>query len=94
MSVLKYAGAAVALGLLSQGALASCFEIYSQDRQLIYRDVVPPVDMSYQFHVTLAQLVPGSTLVFTPSDNVCLSVNKLPAYGNALPKRRARGDRG
>jgi hypothetical protein len=94
MSVFKYAGAALVIGLFSQAASAACFVIYSQDRQVIYRDIQPPLDMSYQFHITLPQLVPGSTLVFTPEDNVCARVNKLPVFGNTLPQRPARRDRG
>lgn len=96
MPAIRFAAVALFTVCLSQAASAACYVVYSPDKQIIYRDVEPPVDLSYQLHQTVPQVVPGGTLVFTPDDDGCqFKINKLPVAGsNMAPTRPPRADRG
>jgi hypothetical protein len=59
--------------LLTRGALAMCFEVYSGER-LVYRSTETPVDMSRPLRETVpAAFGGGSTLLFFPETEGCTS---------------------
>lgn len=64
----------IAVGLLlTQGALAMCYEVYSGER-LVYRSTQTPVDMSRPLRETVpAAFGRGSTLMFFPEVEGCTS---------------------
>lgn len=100
------AAAAVLSAVLSPSALAACYVVYGADKDIIYRDVHAPVDLSRQLHETVPAVAPGATLVFTPDIGGCESpIHNLPvglsqaAAGAPAPAgegtvRAPRGDRG
>ena len=94
MKALTYTAAAVLAALFSQSAAASCYVIYGPDKQIVYRDSEPPVDMSRNIHETLPLVAPRSTLVFSPDAYGCdQPINLLP-LASAGGMRAARADRG
>ncbi len=97
MPAIRFAAVALFAVCTSQAASAACYVLYGPDKQIIYRDDQPPVDMSYQLHQTVPQVVPGGTMVFSPDEYDCqLKINKLPVAGttNITPARPPRADRG
>ena len=100
------AAAAVLSAVLSPSALAACYVVYGADKDILYRDAHPPVDLSRQLHETVPAVAPGATLVFTPDSGGCEStIHNLPvgwsqaatgapgAAGEGFV-RAPRGDRG
>ena len=87
--------AALWLGLCSQNALATCYVLYGADRQVVYRSVQPPVDMSLQLHQAVPTVVPGGTLVFSSGNVGCdFEVNELARYAQqAQPEPALRAPR-
>ena len=70
----------LALSAASAGtASATCYMVYSNQQQVIYRSQTPPVDMSQPLHQTLGRVAPGSSMVFALDTVGCeLEVNHLP----------------
>ena len=80
--------AAVLAGLFTSGAWADCYVVYGPDQQVVYRNQMPPVDMSRQVHETLPLVAPGGTMVFSLDNFGCeLPVNKLPLKVAATAKK-------
>jgi hypothetical protein len=84
MRMLSIAAAALAAGLFSQGASAACYVVYGPDKIVVYRAPEPPVDLSRPLHETLAEVLPGGTLVFSLEEYGCdVEVHKLPPAPHA-----------
>lgn len=82
MSVSRPAAVAALLTALlgsSSSAWAACYTVYGPGNEVIYRDTVTPVDLSYPLSQTLPRIAPGATLVFTLENVGCeVPLNKLP----------------
>lgn len=60
------------LMLTAGPAQAACYTIYNAKNEVIYRDTVPPVDMSRAPSENLPDIAPkGSRLVFSPDASIC-----------------------
>lgn len=84
--------ATVFAGLLAPAASwAECYVVYGPDRQVVYRNQEPPVDMSRPLHETLPKVAPGGTMVFSLDNFGCeLPVNKLPLKAVAKKAKKAK----
>ncbi|WP_353236436.1 hypothetical protein [Diaphorobacter ruginosibacter] len=70
--------AAVLCTLAASQAQAMCYELYSSSRQLLFRSMRTPVDLSKPLHQTVPRLAPGATLVFSPNSQGCeIEFNRL-----------------
>jgi len=94
MRALRYATAALVLGVFSQVATAACYVVYGPDQEVIYRSMEPPVDLSRPLHETLPLVAPGGALIFSLDSHGCeLEVNKLPQPQARTTQRPAQGAR-
>ena len=62
---------AAALGGAAPWAAASCFLVYSPSGELVYRSVVPPVDLSVPLSRGLAARYPNHQLIMVNDESNC-----------------------
>jgi hypothetical protein len=75
--------AALVAALFSHASFATCYVVYGSDQEIVYRAIVPPVDMSRHLHETLPLVAPGGTLVFSSDTTECeVTINKLPVMAS------------
>lgn len=86
--------ALLVLALGAQSASAACYYVYSSSHQLLYRSVVPPVDLAQPLSASVPALGPGLALIFTQSDSGCDgTLDMLQSYrsSKAAAKAPAKG---
>lgn len=74
---------------LAQAASAACYFVYAPGNELIYRSNRAPVDLSLPLHLTVPQLAPGATMVFSRDEFNCVTEVNLIAERAQLAQARA-----
>jgi len=59
------------IALMASTSSATCFTVYNNRHELVYRSALPPVNMSLQIHETLLLLYPDGGMVFSTNSSSC-----------------------
>jgi len=65
---------ALLLGLLPLQASAACFTVFDKQHRIIYRDTVPPIDLTGPVSEALNAKFPGGHLVISSENLNCIPV--------------------